>query len=429
MREEKEIKSENTGISEKSKKTRNMILRIGSLICALLLWIYVSEVESPTSENTYDVSLTVENRDVLRRDHELALITTAEFSTDVVLSGKKSTLYQIKSDDIKAYIDLGKITEAGEHELEIQFVCPDGTSFVSCNPQHATVKVDKTLTVEFPVEADVTYSNLPSAYTLGECVITDSASREIKTVSVSGPKSEIDTIAKISARADFGNVSSSVETKTDLIMYDNLGEQIVSSNLKLSVDTVKVKLPVYMQKILKLTVEQAYNTFSDKQIMLRVSPSTIAVMGDPKILSEMESVALDPINEKSIGTNLTTTVNTLINLPEGIEITSDLSTANITATLINVDKNTIDFPTSSISLKNLASGLKCSLEKEELELIAINSTDTPIGEKDVTVSLDLTNYTEAGTYTANASASVIDRINYAYIVLKDYPVTFTISEK
>ncbi len=428
MIEEKETTSEST--PSKPSKSRNIILRIGSLLCAILLWMYVSEVDSPTAEKDFsNVPVMIENRDVLRRDHELALITTAEFSTDIVLSGKKSQLDQLESSDIRAYIDLGKITEADEYELEIQFACPDGTRLVSCNPQHATVVVDKTITEEFPITADVTYSNLPSAYTLGECIITDSMSREIKTVSISGPKSEIDKVYKVSAKADFGDVSASVESKTSLIMYDNLGEEIVSSNLKLSVDSVKVKLPVYMQKILKLTVEQAYNTFADKQIIFKVSPSTVAVTGDPKILSEIDSIALAPVNEKSIGTNLTTTVNTLINLPDGIEITSDLSTAVITATLVNVEKNSLDFPTSSISVKNLDSNLKCKIKDGKINLSAINATDSAIGEKDITVSLDLTNYTEPGTYTANVTASVIDRINYAFIVLKDYPVTFTLSEK
>jgi YbbR domain-containing protein len=396
----------------------------------LFLWIYVSSVESPTSETSYtDVAVAFEGRDVLRRDYELSLITTADFTTEVKLSGKKSVLNQIERSDIKAYIDLSSITEAGKYDLPIQISAPDGTAVSSYSPHQATVVIDKNVTVEFPIEANITYSNLPSAYTLGECVITDTSSREIKTVWVSGPKSEIDSIHKICATADFGDVESSVETKTNLVMYNNLGEGIISPNLKLSVDSVKVKLPVYMQKILKLSVEQAYNTFSDDQIIFRVSPSTIAVSGDPKVLTEMDTVSLAPINEKTIGTSYTTTVNTLINLPEGMTITSNVSTARITATLVGVNKNTVTVPASSISVKNLKNGLKCRFNSDKIVLTAINSSDTQIDEKDVTLTLDMTNYTEPGTYTHNVSASVIDRINHAYIVADDYPVTFTISEK
>ncbi len=430
MNEEKDFSVSEEKPPKKMNNTRTLALRIGSLICAVLLWMYVSEIESPTSEETFsEIPVTFENRDVLRRDHELALITTAEFQTDVVLSGKRSTLNQLNEKDIKAYVDLGRISEADEYELEIQFTCPDGTNLVSCSPQHVTVVVDKTVTEEFPITAKINYSSVPSAYTLGDPIITDSSSREIKTVSVSGPKSEIDRIFEIRASAEFGNVESSMEAKTNLIMYDNLGEQIVSSNLKLSTDSVKIKLPVYMQKVLKLTVEQAYNTFSDKQIIFKISPSTIAVSGDPKILSEIDSIALDPINEKLIGTNLTSTVNTLINLPDGIEITSEKSTANVTATLINVKKEKIELPTSSISKKNLASGLKCTFDDESVTFNAINSSDSSVGEKDISAYIDLTSYTEPGTYTANVEVAVIERINYAYVVAEEYPVTFTISKK
>ncbi len=413
-----------------STKTKKLIIFICSVVCSVFLWMYVTSVESPTYEASFtNVSVTYENRDVLRRDYELSLLTTAEYTTDIKLSGKKSTFNKIDPSDIKAYIDLSAITEAGTYELPITVSAPDGTSVKEYEPHLATVVVDKTVTVEFPIEASVTYSNLPSAYSVGDYIITDSSSKEIKKVYVSGPKSEIDSIAKIVATVDFGPVDSSVETKTNLVMYDNLGEGIVSPNLKLSVDSVKVKLPVFMQKILRLTVEQAYNTFADNQIIFKVSPSTIAVSGDPKVLSEMDTLSLDPINEKSIGANYTTTVNTLINLPDGITITSGISTAKITATLVNVARNTVTVPTSSISLKNFDDNLVCKFEDEEITLTAINSTDSPIDEKDVTVSLDMTNYTEPGTYTASVTASTIDRINHAYVVSQDYSVTFTVSEK
>ena len=413
-----------------STKTKKLIIFICSVVCSVFLWMYVTSVESPTYEASFtNVSVTYENRDVLRRDYELSLLTTAEYTTDIKLSGKKSTFNKIDPSDIKAYIDLSAITEAGTYELPITVSAPDGTSVKEYEPHLATVVVDKTVTVEFPIEASVTYSNLPSAYSVGDYIITDSSSKEIKKVYVSGPKSEIDSIARIVATVDFGPVDSSVETKTNLVMYDNLGEGIVSPNLKLSVDSVKVKLPVFMQKILRLTVEQAYNTFSDNQIIFKVSPSTIAVSGDPKVLSEMDTLSLDPINEKSIGTNYTTTVNTLINLPDGITITSGISTARITATLVNVARNTVTVPTSSISLKNLDEKLVCEFEDDEITLTAINSTESPIDEKDVTLSLDMTKYTEPGTYTASVTASTIDRINHAYIVAQDYEVTFTVSEK
>lgn len=430
MNEEKNLSEQSSSKSKKITKTRDIIFRIGSLVCAVLLWMYVSEVDSPTSEKSFtDVQVTVENRDVLRRDHELSLITSVDFKTDIVLAGKKSALNQIDHSEIKAYIDLAKISEAGEYDVEIKLVAPSGTSLVSCVPQYATVVVDKTITSEFPIEADITYSNLPSAYTLGDCIVTDTSSREIKTVSVSGPESEIDSIARICAKADFGNVSQSVETKTNLVMYDNLGQEITSSNLKLGTTSVKLKLPVYMQKILTLSVEQAYNTFTEKQISFKISPSTIAVTGDPKILTDLEKITLDPINEKTIGNSLTTTVNTIINLPDGIETTNGQSTANITATLFSVYKNTIQFPTSSISLKNGSEKFNCEFKNEYVTLNAVNSTDSAIGEKDLTVSLDLSNYTEAGTYTENVNATVIDRINHAYVVMKDYPVTFTLRKK
>ena len=428
MSEEKNI-SEKENDSKKITNSRTLALRIGSLICALLLWMYVSEIESPTAEETFsDVVVTVENRDVLRRDHELAMITTAQFKVDVVLSGKRSTLNHIKNEDIKAYIDLGKTNKAGEQDIEIQILCPDGTKLVTSSPQHATVMIDKTVTEEFPIVPKLLYSN-PSAYTLGEPIITDSSARKIETVSVSGPKTEIDRIFEIRAEADFGNLDWSKESSTSLVMYDNLGQEITSSNLKLSTETVKIKQPVYTQKLLKLSVEQAHNTFAENQIVFNVSPSTIAVSGDPKLLSEMDSITIYTVNERNIGTSLTDSFNIPINLPDGIEITSDKSMANVKVTLINVKKERISLDTSSIVKKNLGENLVCTFEDKSIEANVINANNTPVNKEGLIAELDLTSYTAPGTYTANVKVNVLEKINDAFVVAEDYPVTFTINEK
>lgn len=416
-----------------STKTRNLIIFICSLLSALLLWIYVTGVENQDVEKTYrNIPIEVRHANLLKDNYGLTMITSSQLFTDVTLSGKRADLNKLKTDEIKIFLDLSGVEEAGDKTLPVRHdTLPAGVKYVSSSSDTVMVTVDTIIDKEFEITANANYI-ISSAYEVESAVITDSESNELRAVRVSGPQKEINSIASVRANVDFGEIDSTTEAKTNLVMYDSLGNPIVSSKLTMSHTSVKVKIPVFTEKKLKLTVEQAYGTFAEEQINFRISPSEIAVKGDPKVLSKMDTLMLDAVNEKQIGLYRTGSYKITIKVPDGMTITSNHSVANVTATLSSsVDRNTVDFPTSKITLKHLDENLECSFKKDELTLTAFNSTEATLDEKDVTVTLDLTDYTEPGTYTATVTASMIDRISYAYIIDEggDYPVTFTIKAK
>ncbi|MBQ7897000.1 MAG: hypothetical protein IJ323_01110 [Clostridia bacterium] len=433
--EENEKLQENEVLSKKDKlkkifTDKNFVLRILSFLCALLLWFYVSEVESPTAEKTFEsVSVTVKNKDVLLSETELSLISDAIYETNIVLSGKKRTLNKVDYDNISASVDLSRLTEAGIHELSINVVPPSGTNVVSVNPRYITVSVDKTIASTFDIVPDVNYNNLPSDYTLGDCVITDSQSKVITSVTVSGPETEIQKIDKVVARVDFGSINGSVEAKTALTLLDLYGEEITGDNIRLSNSSVKVKQPVYVTKTLPLRVAQAGTTFSDNQISFNITPSRVEVKGDPKILSELDSIQLDPINEKAIGETLTTTVNSLIKLPDGLELLTLQNTATITAKLRNVKCHELTVTPDSIKVNNLPENMDIEFHDIDSKIIVINSSNKDITLDDISLSLDLSTYSSTGLYTVFLTPSFKEELSYAYLPYANFSVTFELTEK
>ncbi len=409
---------------------KNLYLRIISVLCAVLLWFYVSEVESPTAEKTFEgVTVTVKNKDLLLQETDLSLISDSLFDTTVVLSGKRSTLNKIDYEDIEATIDLARVGEAGVHELKVTVIPPSGTSVSSINPRHITVSVDRTVAIAFDIETDIRYSNLPSDYTLGECIVSDAQSKPITSVTVNGPATEIEKINKVVAKVDFGSISGSVEAKTDLLLLDRYGEEISSESLRLNTKSVKVTQPVYITKILPLEASQAYGTFSNTQISYTITPSRVEVKGDPKILGEMSSIQLDPINERAIGETLTSTVNTLIKVPEGLELITLQNTATITARLKNVKCHEIEVTPENINVVGLPSGSKIDFKNIDSKIIVINSTSKEITLKDLSLTLDLSTYSTSGLYTVFLTPSFKKDISYAYLPYANFSVTFELTHK
>ncbi|MBE6701609.1 MAG: hypothetical protein E7582_06965 [Ruminococcaceae bacterium] len=428
--DEKNVGEDGQKKGDVSPKGKTLIVRLFSIFCAVLLWFYVSEVESPASEKNFDsVSINLKNKDVLMSGTELSVISDALYETDIVLSGKKSILNKIDSEDISASVDLSKITEAGTHELVITVTPPTGSKVVSTNPRYVTVTVDKTVSKPFEITTDVRYSNLPSTYTLGDTVVLDSQSKVITTVTVSGPETEIERIDSVVAKVDFGSLQSSVEAKTSLILLDMYGEEIESPNLKLNVPSVIVKQPVYITKTLPLSVSQAYNTFSKSQITFNVNPSKVEVKGDPKVLESLDSIALDPVNERQIGEALTMTVTSLIKLPDGMELIGAQNTATVTAKVKNVKCQYIDIKPSNFTIINKASNLDIKFDDIKWKLIIINSSNKNITLDDLDLTLDFDSYLSPGLYTINFVPQFKEDIDFAYSPNLTYTVSFELTQK
>ena len=409
---------------------KNFPLRIISFLCALLLWFYVSEVESPTSEKTFEgINVTIKNKDVLFSETELSLISDALFDANIVLAGKKSTLNKVDYEDIEASVDISKITEAGIHELSINVIPPSNTRVVSVNPKYVTLSVDKSTAVSFDIECDISYSNLPSNYSLGECVISDNQSKPITSVTVSGPATVIEKIDKVVAKLDFGSIRSSVEAKTDLILLDYYGGEIPTESVRLSVSSVKVTQPVYITKTLPLTISQANSTFSNEQISFNITPSRVEVKGDPKILEELSSIQLDAINERAIGETLTTTVNSLIKLPEGLELVTQQNTATITARLKNVNCHELQITDEDIKVTNIPDNMKINFHNFDSKIIVINSTNKEVTLNDLNLTLDLSTYSNTGLYTVFLTPTFKKETSWAYLPYANFSVTFELEKK
>lgn len=416
---------------KKSFFDASLVLKIISLLCAVLLWFYVSEVESPTSEKKIEaVAVTLRNKDILMSETGLSVLSDSLYDTNVVLSGKKSTLNKINYEDITATVDLSKLSEPGTYELQINVVAPQGTSVVSTNPRFITVSIDKTISHPFDIETKLSYS---TTYEMGECIITDSQSKPISAVTVSGPATDIARIDKVVAKADFGTINSSVKAKTDLVCLDINGEEITSTSIKLTPNSVIINQPVYMTKKLPLTASQANNTFTSAQISFKVKPASIEVKGDPKVLRELSEITLDPIDEQSvIGEGLINSVNSLIKLPDGVELLGMQNTATITVSVKNVKKHYLFITPEDLNVIGLPDFLEVEFDEPSWQFLIINSSDKELTVDDLDLTVDLSAFGTEGIYidAVTLTPKFKNNPSYAYITGNtSYALSFKLSNK
>jgi YbbR domain-containing protein len=142
-------------------KENDVILRVTSLLIAVLLWAYaMSNDQSDVKQSFRDLPIQLEGVNILK-DQDLVIMSGANGTVDVELVGKREQVSTAMSDPlttIKRVVSVANITEPGTYELGIQAepVGLDGTSVSAKQPATVTIVVDRMSSTSVPVEVELT---------------------------------------------------------------------------------------------------------------------------------------------------------------------------------------------------------------------------------------------------------------------------------
>ena len=102
----------------KPVRKNRILLTIASLAIAIVIWLYVQVTINPIDTRTFTVPLTYENIDAAESKGY-----TMQFplkSIQVTLMGRKQTITDLKSDQVKAYLDFAQVEGTGRISLNVQ---------------------------------------------------------------------------------------------------------------------------------------------------------------------------------------------------------------------------------------------------------------------------------------------------------------------
>ncbi len=343
--------TENTVIAEKKPPAKkfhtNVFTFVLSLVVAVFLWVYVMSVDAPNSEQTfYGVKVSVNNIERLNQESGLSVVSENEnIYIDVVLQGKKSVLGKLSPDDIKAYVDVSAITEAGTHSLEIKYMpFPGGATFVSASSGTVSMVADITTTVNIPISVKFENSIIPVGYSVGDIVLNT------EHVTVTGARTDVEKIAEAVIILNTGTLTRSVTVKDVLpVLCDKSGDEVRSEYVSYNREYVDVYVPIYLEKEIKIKVGYQHGYFNEKNTSVILSPSKILVRGDAEKVEALgDSITVGNINEK---TNSNSFVFDITKSMLGDGVTVVTGTSKVIATVSYTGIEVMDFLVESENFK------------------------------------------------------------------------------
>lgn len=395
-----------------------------SAAIAFGLWLYVTTVVSPNSEETYyNIPIILQNENVLT---ERGLMITSEIPTVTLrLGGNRTDLIELNSSNINLITNVASIVAPGTHRLSYVPAYPGNIPSNAITVQSSSTSVIM-LKVERKIKknVDVVLKYLGS---VPEGFIADKENpvMDSETIEVSGPES---VVSQIESAVIEVNLENQAETLVGQFAYTLCNKDMEPVDVPLvttNVESVNLTVKIQRVKEILLNVKVVDGGGATEQTsLITVQPSTIRVSGSDMLLEQLEELELGTINLAELLEDKVLTFP--IVLPEGVNNETGITEAKVDVRFPELVTRT--FNVTVINAENVPEGMEVDMITQALEvkIRGPKALVRAMKESDLTVVVDFSQ-AELGTATFKAEI-VLDDKHAAVGAVGTYSVSATLQE-
>lgn len=329
---------------------QNLLLKIVSVLFAIILWNYVIVETNPLREKTFsEVPVKIQGEAELR-ERGLAIredLTKLVASGKVTVNVRNDLFNDLTRERISLNLDLSTVTSVGEQKVNLTCTTSYGT-VKAVTPGEVTVTVEELVTRTVPVR-------LRQIGTLQSNYWIRTITAEPEQIVLTGAKSDLETVEEALVDVDITSVTETREKSLTYELKDAGGDTISAASIRSDVSAVKVNIEAYSTKELpinkdSLTVGEVAQGYEITDVA--VLPETLVVAGPKTVLDGMESLQLEQVNVA--GLNQSVNQSCGVEIPDGVML-MDAAPINVAITIEEKrEEITYDMP---VNVENLQSGL------------------------------------------------------------------------
>lgn len=394
-----------------------------SVLLAVLIWMYIRDVENPTQEGTYyGVEIQISGERVLE-ERGLTVASISQKTVNVTVNAPISVHNDLRG-NITATVDVSQCTEPGEYQLTCTPKLPSNIdttgAYFPDSAQVVTVVIDnlatETKTLELKLEGSVA-----DGYQAGTPVF------DPETVELSGTAEQLAQVSRAVVILEADGLKQSYSGRLPITLLDENDEPITDTNISLSEETAYLTLPVGVMKEVPLTVSfiPGGGATGDGDVEVDIQPKTINVIGTEEAVAGLTEISLGSID---LSTVLDTSVITMpIRLSSALDNASGITEAQVTVTIKGLSTRSLDV--SNIQITNVPDPYV--VEKvTQTRTIVIRGSQSALDQVDpnqVWIVADMSKITATGTNSVPVTVylNASDEVG----VVGDYKIVVNIKKK
>lgn len=297
------------------------MLKVISVIVAIVIWFYIIVVLDPAIEVTIrDLPIQFVGEEHLR-EQGLGVVSESATTLTVKIKGSRKKMGRNDMKTIIAKVDLSNIEQTGTMPLPVEVVIPfEHTGISSQSDYMIDVKTEKLVEKTLNLEVKTTGS-------LAENFMAGPIKTDKEQVIVSGPESVIGKISGAGVVLDYADSDVDIDQNLPIKLYGTDKKEILPTDAILTRIHQNIKETMIHCSVVKLRTVKIQPVFDaavgeDMEKLCVITPETVQIYGDDGLTAKVESIHTAPISvEKFFDTKK---VKTKLVIPEGVKILKDI---------------------------------------------------------------------------------------------------------
>ena len=406
----------------KKALTRNLGLKLASLVLAFVLWFLVAQIYDPKDTVTFNnIQVRLINTELLEEEGKVYEVLDNSNLVRVTVTGPQSIVKsELRRSDIVAEADMSKLTDI--NTIAITYYCENvSNDSVEIKGNHDSVRLnveDKT-SKWIKLESN-TIGEVASGYMIGNVTLDQT------NIEVTGPKSAISQVDHAGVDINVTDSTSSLSANVDIKLYDADDNELTLESVMKNVNSAHMTVEVLATK--EVPVEIEYMGVPEDGYMatgeVESSVPTVRIAGTASALVGISAITVpeDRMNITGQSGDLVDIINLKEYLPSNVRLANKSFDGKITATVYiePIDTKDLTIPADNISITGVPDGMEAEVtstaEEYNITVSGLTRDVSILRDSSVTGVLDLNRWME------DNGLEELTPGNYTI------PVTFNLSE-
>ena len=404
--------------------TRNLGLKLASLLLAFVLWFLVAQIYDPKDTVTFNnIQVRLINTELLDEEGKVYEVLDNSNLVRVTVTGPQSIVKsELRRSDIIAEADMSKLTDI--NTIAITYYCENiSNDSVEIKGNHDSVRLnveDKT-SKWIKLESN-TIGDVASGYMIGNVTLDQT------NIEVTGPKSAISQVDHAGVDINVTDSTTSLSANVDIKLYDADDNELVLESVKKNVDSAYMTVEVLATK--EVPVEIEYMGVPEDGYMatgeVESSVPTVRIAGTVSTLVGISAITVpeDRMNITGQSDNLVDIINLKEYLPANVRLADKSFDGKITATVYiePIVSKDLTVAAENISVTGVPDGMEAEItstaEEYNITVSGLSRDVSILHDSSVTGILNLTQWMEdngveeltPGTYTIPVTFNLAEDI-------------------
>ena len=380
--------------------TRNLGLKLASLLLAFVLWFLVAQIYDPKDTVTFNnIQVRLINTELLDEEGKVYEVLDNSNLVRVTVTGPQSIVKsELRRSDIVAEADMSKLTDI--NTIAITYYCENiSNDSVEIKGNHDSVRLNvEDKTSKWIKLESKTIGDVASGYMIGNVTLDQT------NIEVTGPKSAISQVDHAGVDINVTDSTTSLSANVDIKLYDADDNELVLESIKKNVDSAYMTVEVLATK--EVPVEIEYMGVPEDGYMatgeVESSVPTVRIAGTVSTLVGISAITVpeDRMNITGQSDNLVDIINLKEYLPANVRLADKSFDGKITATVYiePIVSKDLTVAAENISVTGVPDGMEAEItstaEEYNITVSGLSRDISILHDSSVTGILNLTQWME-----------------------------------